>query len=114
MRDHNLSPEEYDSNKEYYEQEIEKLMPGNIDEEIDAMKKAYKEVYWNREKLDIAVATVGYSTDSIGSNIGFKSFDGWISYALPIFKMKGESDGSAYQSSKICRPAAAWRKYQSL
>lgn len=100
MIDHELSPENYDANKEYYEQEIEKLIPGSIDDEIDAMKKAYKEVYWNREKLDIAVATVGYSTDSIGSNIGFKSFDGWISYALPIFKLKGESDGSALNPQK--------------
>lgn len=100
MIDNQLTPEAYEANKEYYEQEIEKMMPGNIDDEIDAMKKAYKEVYWNREKLDIAIATVGYSTDSVGSNIGFKSFDGWISYALPIFKMKGEYDGSATNPQK--------------
>lgn len=100
MIDNQLTPETYEANKEYYEQEIEKMMPGNIDDEIDTMKKAYKEVYWNREKLDIAVATVGYSTDSVGSNIGFKSFDGWISYALPIFKMRGEYDGFATNPQK--------------
>jgi hypothetical protein len=99
MHDHELSFDEYNANKELYEQEIEKMIQGNIDEEIETMKKAYKEVYWNREKLDIAFATVGYSTDSIGSNLGFKSFDGWVSYALPVLKMR-DSDETAIHSPK--------------
>lgn len=99
MHDHNLSFADYEANKELYEIEISKMIQENIDEEIETMKKAYKEVYWNREKLDVAFATVGYSTDSIGSNLGFKSFDGWVSYALPVFRMR-DSDKTEINSPK--------------
>jgi hypothetical protein len=101
MLEHSITEEEYASNPELIEQEVAKLVQGNIDLEIEAMKKAYKEVNWNREKLDFAFATVGYSTDSTGNNPGFKSFDGWISYALPVFKMKDKNETSEIPAQKF-------------
>jgi hypothetical protein len=92
LMEHNITEEEFANNPEIVEKEVAKLIKGNIDEEIAALKKTYKELNWNREKLDIAFATVGYATDSTGSNMGFKSFDGWVSYALPVIRIKGKND----------------------
>lgn len=48
---------------------------------IDKFKNNSK---WNAERLDIAIAAVCSSPDSIAENLKFDSFYGWITYALPI------------------------------
>jgi hypothetical protein len=39
---------------------------------------------WNARKLDVAIAIVGSSPDSLAKNIAFSSITGWITYAHPI------------------------------
>jgi hypothetical protein len=66
LLDHKITEEEYANHPELIEQEVARLMQGNIDKEIETLKAEYKKANWNREKLDIAFATVGYATDSLG------------------------------------------------
>lgn len=56
----------------------------NPDKAIKAMIEEYKKKNWNKQKLDLAIASVGHTTDSAGSNFSFNSLDIWLSYAAPI------------------------------
>lgn len=57
--------------------------------------KPYIEEYrnnnkWNLMRLDIAVAAVLASPDSLAKNLKFDSFHAWVTWALPVFGDKGQ------------------------
>jgi hypothetical protein len=52
--------------------------------------KTFKDSCWNNERLDVALAIVGSSPDSLARNIRFNSLVGWVSWALPINEKSGQ------------------------
>ncbi len=54
--------------------------------EVKEFKIRYKDEHWNAEKLDVAIAVVGQSPDTLLENIGYSSLSFWATYARPLFK----------------------------
>lgn len=53
-------------------------------EELEKLKKMYREKYWNAEKLDVAFALSSRSKDELIKNLKYNKFSTWVTYAYPI------------------------------
>ena len=51
---------------------------------ISDVERRYEEMYWNAEKLDISMAVVFTSQDTLAKNLNFESFSAWATYARPL------------------------------
>lgn len=76
------------ANDEELQKEInasfEKIYLAKNDSLTTLIQDYKKNKLWNAEKLDVAIAFVGSSPDSIAKNIEYNSFSIWITYARPI------------------------------
>lgn len=72
-----------------------------FEKRLDEFKKQYKNNNWNAEKLDFAVAYVGKSPDSLLSNVSFRNFSLWGTYAIPIKKFAQILLGVNYQLNNL-------------
>lgn len=70
------------SNKEKRIKEID--VSGYYLKELEKTKEEYKKANWNKQKLEIAYAFLGSSSDSLVKNIKSKKHSAWISYANPL------------------------------
>lgn len=65
-----------------YEQFVYTSKAPEFDAWFAGFKKAYKQENWNADKLDIALAIMGASRDSLLGNIRFAQAGWWSTYAL--------------------------------
>lgn len=72
-----------------------------FEDKIKKLKEEYKNNHWNAEKLDLATAFVGQSPDSLASNISFRNFSVWSTYAFPIRRFAQVLLGVNYQLNKL-------------
>ena len=56
----------------------------NYQAAIDSLNQVYKERNWNKKKLDIAMAALGSSPDSLAKDTKFSKFSLWATYGTPI------------------------------
>ncbi len=70
----------------YILENLEKYQDLLYDKRLKKLKEDYKNENWNKQKLDIAVAILNESPDSLAKNIKFNSFGLWGTYALPVKK----------------------------
>lgn len=74
---------------------------GEFEERIKKLREEYKNNHWNAEKLDFAAAFVGQSPDSLVSNVSFRNFSVWSTYAFPIRKFAQVLVGVNYQLNNL-------------
>ncbi|UII33675.1 hypothetical protein LVD17_07570 [Fulvivirga ulvae] len=66
--------------EDYVNQQIKR----DFDASIDSLNTAYKEQNWNKKKLDLAVAVLGTSPDSLAKDTKFSKFSIWATYGTPL------------------------------
>ncbi|WMN11020.1 hypothetical protein QYS49_36885 [Marivirga salinae] len=71
------------SMNEYINNKIEDY-EANFDYRLDTLKQGFKERNWNKQKLDVALAMLGSSPDSLTENIEFNKFSLWSTYGAPV------------------------------
>ena len=66
-----------------------------------ALKEKYRTENWNKEKLDLAMAVLTNSADSLVNNIHFSTLGFWCTWALPIKKWGQAIIGAHYSYEKL-------------
>jgi len=105
MQENNILPFEITSEQKVeMGKYVDQNMKENEDEfesKLDEFKKQYKNDNWNAEKLDFATAFVGQARDSLISNVSFRNFSLWGTYAIPIKKFGQILFGATYQLNRL-------------
>ncbi|MBL6446321.1 hypothetical protein JMN32_08375 [Fulvivirga sp. 29W222] len=63
---------------------VNQQLKRDYDAAIDSLNTAYKEKNWNKKKLDVAVAVLGTSPDSLAKDTKFNKFSVWATYGTPL------------------------------
>lgn len=87
LKQNNLTIQEVAGNPGLLQQQedyVNQQIKRDFDASIDSLNTAYKERNWNKKKLDIAVATLGTSPDSLAKDTKFSKFSLWATYGTPL------------------------------
>ncbi|HMQ78327.1 MAG TPA: hypothetical protein PKD94_02070 [Ignavibacteria bacterium] len=63
---------------------VKSRIQSSYDDSLESIKSHYKSINWNKQKLDVAMAVLGQSSDSLVKRLQFKSLSFWVSYSHPI------------------------------